>query len=69
MNFTRCNFAPLMLNAAHDLTSFDRNEDPNLKVFVKNRKRLPDVNHVRKSCTTKIMATVFRTKKGWSVVF
>ena len=28
-------FAPLMLNAAHDHNGFDRNEDPNLKVFVK----------------------------------
>ena len=62
-------FAPLMLNAAHDHNGFDRNEDPNLKVFVKNRKRLPDVNRQESLAQQKSWQQFSEQNKGWSVVF
>ena len=62
-------FAPLLLNAAHDHNGFDRNDDPNLKVFIKDRKRLPIVNRQESLSQQKAWQQFSEQNKGWSVVF
>lgn len=61
--------SPMMLTASHDHNGFDRNYDPYLKVFVKDRKRLPDPTKQESLAKQKSWTQFTEQNKGWTAIF
>lgn len=61
--------APLMLMASHDFNRFNHNEDPYLKVFVKDIKRVPDAKRQLQLSESQVWKQFSEQNGGWTAIF